>query len=73
MKEKLDAAVSDALAMVSDDMEDYEKALVIHDWLALYCEYDYDSYLANAVPAVSHTMCGALVNKTGVCAILTFF
>lgn len=63
----VDAAAEEALDMVSDDMEDYEKALAIHDWLAVYCEYDYEHYLANNVPAVSHTAYGALAQKVAVC------
>ena len=62
----VDAAAEEALDMVSDDMEDYEKALAIHDWLAVYCEYDYEHYLANNVPAVSHTAYGALAQKVAV-------
>ncbi len=64
---QIDAAADEALELISSEMEDYEKALVIHDWLAVYCEYDYESYLASDILKESHTAYGAFVNKTAVC------
>ncbi len=63
----IDEAAAKALSALTDDMEEYEKALAVHDWLATYCEYDYESYLANNVPEASHSLYGVLVNRTGVC------
>lgn len=69
IQNKMEAAVSEALSLVSNDMEDYEKALAVHDWLVKYCEYDYENYLKdpNQIPPKSHTARGALVDKVAVC------
>lgn len=67
IKGEMDQAASKATALITDDMEDYEKALVVHDWLAVYCEYDYERYLTNSIPDESHTAYGALVKKLAVC------
>lgn len=67
IKGEMDAAATKATALITDDMEDYEKALIVHDWLAVYCEYDYERYLTNSIPNVSHTAYGALVEKLAVC------
>lgn len=48
-------------------MSDLEKALAVHDYLVLECEYDYQNYLDGTIPYVSHTAYGVLVEKTGVC------
>lgn len=59
--------VNRALKWVDASMTDVEKALTIHDYLALECEYDYDRLQSGALPAISHSAYGALVNKTAVC------
>lgn len=51
----------------NDKLGDVEKALLIHDRIALLCEYDYENYLQNSLPHISHTMYGVLGNKTAVC------
>ena len=48
-------------------MSDLEKAIVLHDYLAVNCEYDYENYLANKIPDASYTAYGVLVNRTAVC------
>ncbi len=65
--QEMDAVAKQAVDLVSDQMEDYEKALVVHDWLATYCEYDYENFQANNVPDVSHRPDGALLHKIAVC------
>lgn len=69
---EIEKAAQEALSYVSDDMEDYEKALVIHDWIASYCAYDYENFLLDGgegllVPEESHALYGALVNRVAVC------
>ncbi len=59
--------VGKALEWVNADMAPVEKALAVHDYLVLECEYDYENYLSNSVPHSSHTAYGALVGKTAVC------
>lgn len=46
---------------------DVEKALLIHDRLAVLCEYDSENLAMNTVPAESFSMYGALVSKVAVC------
>lgn len=43
------AAVRDALSEISNDMTDMEKAVILHDYLVLNVEYDYDNYLNNTI------------------------
>ena len=39
-RETYEAAVSRALAVLRPGMTDFDKALVLHDWLAAHCSYD---------------------------------
>lgn len=64
---QMDAAASEALSLVTGEMEDYEKALVVHDWLATYCAYDSENYANGTVPDKSHQAYGALCDKIAVC------
>ena len=61
------AAVRDALSEISNDMTDMEKAVILHDYLVLNVEYDYDNYLNNTIPKESYSAYGALVNRKAVC------
>ena len=58
----IDQEVSSIISLVSPDMDDMTKALVIHDYFVNYCEYqlqnlDDDSYRSG----------GVIYKKTGVC------
>ena len=50
-------------------LTDVEKALLLHDRLAMHCEYDYDTYLENQgiLPQTSYNAYGALVLRDAVC------
>ncbi len=50
-------------------LTDVEKALLLHDRLAMHCEYDYDTYLENKgiLPQTSYNAYGALVLRDAVC------
>ncbi len=48
-------------------LSDEEKALLIHDRLALHTEYDYQRYLDDTIPKISYNMYGILAKKIGVC------
>ena len=64
-----EAAVSRALACVTESMSDLEKALVIHDYLAVLCEYNWE--IATGQDADNddiYTAYGCLVNEDAVCA-----
>lgn len=57
----------EALSVVTEDMTDVQKAVALHDYLVVNCEYDYENYLNNTIPAESYTAYGALVKGTAVC------
>lgn len=44
-----------------------QMALILHDRLALWCEYDQENYLKDTVPDASHEMYGALAKRVAVC------
>lgn len=67
MKEELEAAVDEAASQVDRSLEDYQQALIVHDYLVQNCEYDKERLDANNVPDISHTAYGSLVNKIAVC------
>ncbi len=48
-------------------LDDLEKTIVLHDRLALWCEYDYQNLLDGHVPDDSYNLYGALVNRICVC------
>ncbi len=60
-------AVAAAQAAVNDNMSELEKAVALHDYLVLNCEYDKENLDAGSVPAVSHTAYGTFVNRVAVC------
>ena len=49
------------------NLSDVEKALLLHDRLIEYCEYDYESYLSGSVPDSSHSAYGVFCLGTAVC------
>ena len=51
----------------NDKLGDVEKLLILHDRIALSCEYDYERYLMGTLPLISHTMYGVFVNGLAVC------
>ncbi|MDE5939575.1 MAG: hypothetical protein K2H37_10890, partial [Lachnospiraceae bacterium] len=59
--------VSAALASVEQGMSDLQKAIVLHDYLAVNCEYDYENLNANTLPAESFNIYGVFVKRTAVC------
>ncbi|MBO6015670.1 MAG: hypothetical protein J6P60_03680 [Lachnospiraceae bacterium] len=59
-KAELDAVVTQILSLISPEMQDYEKALIVHDWIALHCCYGGDT-------DDCFTAYGALVQHKAVC------
>ncbi len=51
----------------NDKLSDVQKALLLHDRIAVLCEYDYKNLQQNTIPYESYTMYGVLVNETAVC------
>lgn len=67
----MQSVVRDALSYIKADMSDAQKVVVLHDWLALHCEYDYEAqdkwFADHSYFDVSFTAYGALVNRMAVC------
>lgn len=49
------------------NLSDVEKALLLHDRLALWCEYDYERLINGTMPDESYTAYGVFSQKTAVC------
>lgn len=60
-------AVKKALAVVKPEMSALQKAIALHDYLTVNCEYDKENYDNNEIPDASYTAYGTLVNRTSVC------
>ena len=68
MVEKAKKVADDMIKdLQTDELTDVQKLLILHDRLADYCEYDYESYLLQNVPEISFSIYGALVNRVAVC------
>ncbi len=59
--------VSSALACVDNQMSDLEKAVVLHDYLTVNCEYDYENLNANTIPDASYSAYGVFAERIAVC------
>ncbi len=51
----------------NNSLSDVEKALLLHDRLAVWCEYDYANLQAQTLPEASYTAYGVFAKKTAVC------
>lgn len=51
----------------NDTLSDVEKALLLHDRLAVWCEYDLARLQAGTMPDESYTAYGVFAEKTAVC------
>ncbi|MDE6364074.1 MAG: BspA family leucine-rich repeat surface protein [Lachnospiraceae bacterium] len=60
-------AVREALAVVKPEMSELEKAIVLHDYLVVNCEYDKENLDKGEIPDASYTAYGTLVNRMSVC------
>lgn len=66
-EDKVQEGISTALAAVDADMSDLEKAVVLHDYLVVNCEYDQENLMNGSVPSESHSIYGVFANRTAVC------
>lgn len=73
MDADMQSALRDALSHIKDGMSDAQKAIVLHDWLALHCEYDMEVFDEfgkidkSKIPPADYTARGALINRIAVC------
>ena len=61
------AGVQKAKSAVTSDMDDLQKAIAIHDYLVLNCEYDKERLNNKTIPQESYGAYGALANRIAVC------
>ena len=64
---KVDEKVSEMKRLVSEDMSEERKALVIHDYFVYEYEYDYENLLNGTLPNDSYRSGGLFLKGTGVC------
>lgn len=64
---KWQRGVDAALAVVDENMTELQKAIALHDYLTVNCEYDNENLIAGTVPAVSHSAYGVFANRIAVC------
>jgi uncharacterized protein YjdB len=63
--ETVDEMVADLVG--NSSLTDVQKALLIHDRIAVHCEYDYERLNNGTMPKISYTTGGVLVYGTAVC------
>ncbi|MCM1267906.1 MAG: InlB B-repeat-containing protein [Bacteroidales bacterium] len=56
-----------AKAAVTNPSNQLQTAIELHDYLAVNCVYDYQNFLDNTVPQVSHSTYGVFANRVAVC------
>ncbi|MCQ2425874.1 MAG: bacterial Ig-like domain-containing protein, partial [Lachnospiraceae bacterium] len=67
-RSEIDAAAEKLLSGIAgSSFSDVEKALLVHDRLAVWCEYDSVSYANNNVPEDSYSIYGTMVKRISVC------
>lgn len=66
-KAEVENGIKNALTAVSSDMSDIEKALALHDWVVRECDYDFENYENNTIPAESYSYVGVFANGQAVC------
>lgn len=64
---KWQSGVNAALASVSSDMSDLQKAIALHDYLTVNCEYDQENLKNGSVPETSHSTYGVFADRIAVC------
>ncbi len=65
--EDFQLGVDKALAVVDEGMSPLEKAIVLHDYLAVNCAYDKERLANGTIPNTSYNAYGVLVDRTAVC------
>ncbi len=64
---KFKQSTEDALSVIKPGMSDLEKAIALHDYLTVNCEYDKDRLDDKTIPYISYTAYGVLVEHIAVC------
>ncbi|MDE7476673.1 MAG: InlB B-repeat-containing protein, partial [Lachnospiraceae bacterium] len=66
-EDAFEEGVEKAKSVVSDDMDDLQKAIAVHDYIVLNCEYDKERLANGTMPNESYSAYGALANQIAVC------
>jgi transglutaminase/protease-like cytokinesis protein 3 len=66
-KQVLDVALNIINSQIRENLSDYEKQLIVHDYIVKNCVYDSVNYNNNTIPDTSRTPYGALVLGVAVC------
>ncbi len=53
--------------IITNDMSDFEKAIIIHDWLTFNVDYNHRAFLEDSIPDEDHTALGLFENRIAVC------
>ena len=61
------AEVQKAKSVVTEDMDDLQIAIAIHEYIVLNCEYDKERLADKTIPKESYSAYGVLVNRIAVC------
>ncbi len=59
--------LNNALGTINSGMSEMEKAITLHDYIVLNCEYDYSNLQAGTLPKEVYTAYGVLVDRKAVC------
>lgn len=54
-------------SIITNNMNELEKAKAIHDYMVMNIDYDYENYRKNTIPDTSRTVVGTLTTKYAVC------
>lgn len=66
-RDKWELGVARAKAAVTNPSDKLQTAIELHDYLAINCVYDYQNFLNDKVPMVSHSTYGVFANRVAVC------
>ena len=67
MKMEVEAVSAAVMAYIKEDQSDFEKAVILHDFLTRRCSYAGKPENSSTVKKTSHTAYGALADKTAYC------
>ena len=56
-----------ALSLIDNNMSDLQKAIILHDYLVVNCEYDKERLDTDTLPDISYTAYGVMINRIAVC------
>ncbi len=59
--------VQNAKSIITEDMDDLQIAIAIHEYIVLNCEYDKERLADKTIPKESYSAYGVLVNRIAVC------